>query len=198
MTLYVSDLDGTLLRPDATISDDAANKMNALIEKGVLFTYATARSFSSAAPLVSKLNLSCPAVTFNGVFVVDPKTGKHLAEFIPSESSLKTARKFIEENDFAPLVYAYINGQERVSYLAQKIFSVKEYVESRKNDKRLRVCYNYDELFEGSVFYLTLFNLNEKQELSANAVFCRENGFSHNSQRDTYNDSIWYLSIIHI
>lgn len=192
MTLYVSDLDGTLLRPDATISDEAAKKLNTLIKNDVLFSYATARSFSSAAPLVDKLNLNCPAVTFNGVFVVDPKTGKHLAENIPDEKSLNIARDFIEENGFAPLVYSYIDGRERVSYLAQKLDAVREYVESRSGDKRLRAVSNYDELFEGNVFYLTLFNLSDEQEEQANDVFCRENGFSHNSQRDTYNNSVWY------
>lgn len=192
MTLYVSDLDGTLLRPDATIADKAAEKLNALTEKGVLFTYATARSFSSAAPLVSKLNLTCPAVTFNGVFVVDPKDGRHLAENIPDEKSLSIVKSFIEENNFAPLVYSYIDSRERVSYLEDRLDAVREYVESRKGDKRLRAVKSYNELFDGDVFYLTLFNLDEKQEKQADAVFCRENGFSHNSQRDTYNDSVWY------
>ena len=75
MTLYATDLDGTLLRSDKSISDETAALINRLISEGTLFTYATARSFSSASPLVEKLNLSCPAVTFNGVFVIDPKPG---------------------------------------------------------------------------------------------------------------------------
>ena len=46
-TLYVSDLDGTLLRPDGRVSAYSLGVLNRLIEAGVLFTYATARSLSS-------------------------------------------------------------------------------------------------------------------------------------------------------
>ena len=52
MTLYVSDLDGTLLRSDQTLSVETVSTLNRLMADGVMFTYATARSFSSAAPLV--------------------------------------------------------------------------------------------------------------------------------------------------
>ncbi|MBQ5325810.1 MAG: HAD hydrolase family protein, partial [Oscillospiraceae bacterium] len=41
-TLYISDLDGTLLNSDAEISSFTANALNSLIEKGLLFSYATA------------------------------------------------------------------------------------------------------------------------------------------------------------
>ena len=37
-TLYVSDLDGTLLRPDGRVSAYSLDVLNRLIEAGVLFT----------------------------------------------------------------------------------------------------------------------------------------------------------------
>lgn len=192
MTLYVSDLDGTLLRPDAKLSDAAVKKLNTLTENGVMFTYATARSFLSASPLVKALDLRYPAVTFNGVFVVDPKTGEHLAENVPDEQQLERARNFIEENCLAPLVYAYIDGRERVSYLSERLDAVSAYLADRQGDKRLRPVEGYDELFAGEVFYLTLFDLSQTQQAAADVVFSRENGFAHNSQRDDYNSSVWY------
>lgn len=190
MTLYVTDLDGTLLKNDATISDFSIITLNSLIENGVLFTYATARSFSSATPLVKQLNLELPAVTFNGVFVINPQTGEHLIENVFTKKSLKIAEKFLRENNLAPLVYSYINGEERVSFLGEKIDRVKSYIDSRKGDKRLRTAKNYDELFEGNVFYLTVLNA-ENTELLDN-FFTAENGFAHNFQIDTYDDTTWY------
>lgn len=47
--LYVSDLDGTLLNTRDKISDYSVETINALVEKGMLFTYATARSLVSAS-----------------------------------------------------------------------------------------------------------------------------------------------------
>lgn len=47
--LYVSDLDGTLLRSDESLSPFTAETIQGLIEKGMLFSYATARSFVTAS-----------------------------------------------------------------------------------------------------------------------------------------------------
>ena len=191
-TLYATDLDGTLLRSDMSISDESAELLNRLIESGVLFTYATARSFSSASPLLKKLHLSCPAVTFNGVFVIDPQTGKHIIENIFTPKSLDIAREYIVSNGIAPLVYSYIDGRERVSFLRDRMDEVRGYVESRAKDKRLRPVRDYDELFEGRVFYFTL--LDPKQDTAElYDVFSRENGFSTSLMHDTYNkEQVWF------
>lgn len=190
MTLYVTDLDGTLLRSDTTISDLTADTLNRLISEGVMFTYATARSYFSASPLVKSLNLCCPAVIFNGVFVVDPKTGQHLIENVYSKECQTLAREFFVRERIAPLVYSDINGRERVSYLESRLDEVANYVNSRKNDRRLRPVSSYDELFEGDIFYFTV--TDPKNVALLDSVFTLENGFARNVQRDTYDDMIWY------
>lgn len=191
MTLYVTDLDGTLLRSDMTLSEKSVSTLNRLMSNGILFTYATARSWNSAHPLVNALKLSIPAVTFNGVFIVDPKNGEHIIENIFSEESLELAEDYFIANKLAPLVYSYIDGRERVSYLSSRLDDVRGYVEAKKADKRLRPVRSYRELFKGRVFYFTLFN--PKLELSEmDAVFSRGNGFSRSFMKDTYDDSMWY------
>ncbi len=190
MTLYVTDLDGTLLRSDTSISEYSVNTLNRLIGEGVMFTYATARSFVSASPLIKKLNLSCPAVIFNGVFVVEPKTGKHIIENVYSKECQKTARDFFISENVAPLVYSNIDGKERVSYLESRFEDVANYVNTRRGDKRLRPVKNYDELFQGNVFYFTI--IDPKNVPLYDSVFTLENGFARNVQRDTYDDMIWY------
>lgn len=191
MTLYVTDLDGTLLRSDTTLSDYTIKTLNRLIiGEDVMFTYATARSFVSASPLVRELKLSCPAVIFNGVFVVDPKTGEHIIENVYSPECQLMARDFFVSKKIAPLVYANIDGRERVSYLENRFEDVASYVNSRKNDKRLRPVRDYGELFEGDIFYFTI--IDPKDTKALDEVFTLENGFARNVQRDTYDDMIWY------
>lgn len=192
MTLYATDLDGTLLAPDGKLTAESAAALNRLTESGVLFTYATARSFASAAPLVEALNLNCPAVTFNGVFVVDPKTGAHITESLLSDKSLDIAKEYIVSNGIAPLVYSYIDGIERVSYLADKADDVSGFIIPRKSDKRLRPVSGYKQLFEGSVFYITIVNPTDGLDILSE-VFSSDNGFSYNRMRDTYApDIIWF------
>ena len=48
-TLYVTDLDGTLLNRQDRVSPFSIQTINNLVEKGMLFTYATARSLVSAS-----------------------------------------------------------------------------------------------------------------------------------------------------
>ena len=192
MTLYATDLDGTLLRSDKSISDESAELLNRLTESGVLFTFATARSWSSASPLLTKLDLRCPAVTFNGVFVVDPRDGRHIVENIFPDSSLRLAVDYFNRNELSPLVYSYIDGRERVSYLESRLDDVYGYVSTRQGDKRLRPVKTREELFQGRIFYFTL--LDPKTDIAElDSVFSRENGFAVNYMPDTYNkNEIWY------
>lgn len=94
--------------------------------------------------------------------------------------------------DIAPLVYSYIDGRERVSYLESRLEDVYGYVSTRQGDKRLRPVKTREELFQGTVFYFTLLNpIIDVAELDS--VFSRENGFAVNLMPDTYNkDEIWY------
>ncbi len=55
-TLYVSDLDGTLLRSDAKTSAYTNQILNTLTEKGMLFSYATARSLMTAKKVTKGIN----------------------------------------------------------------------------------------------------------------------------------------------
>ena len=73
-TLYVTDLDGTLLRSDATLSPYTISTINRLTEQGLAFTYATARSIESARPIAGELNLRLPAITRNGAVLADNAT----------------------------------------------------------------------------------------------------------------------------
>ena len=191
MTLYVTDLDGTFLRSDTSISDYTVRTINRLIdERGVLFTYATARSFASAFPLVKKLDLRCPAITFNGAFIVDPRTGERLVENGYSEKSRAIAVDFFLSENIAPLVYSNINGEERVSYLETRMENIQAYVDARRNDKRMRPVREFKALFEGEPFYFTIINPDDITALDK--VFTAENGFARNVQKDTYDDYYWY------
>jgi len=74
-TLYVSDLDGTLLSADSSISPTSVHLLNEAVAAGALFTYATARSFSSSSRVTKGLHLSIPVITYGGTITADPHDG---------------------------------------------------------------------------------------------------------------------------
>ncbi|HHV60637.1 MAG TPA: HAD hydrolase family protein [Clostridiaceae bacterium] len=85
-TLYVSDLDGTLLRSDQRISGYSCSVINSLVEKGMKFTYATARSIVTAEKVTEGLNAAMPLIVYNGVFVIDNLSRKILCSNFFTES----------------------------------------------------------------------------------------------------------------
>ena len=72
-TLYVSDLDGTLMRNNEQLSEYTVRTINELVEQGLSFTYATARSIESARPIAGGLKLKLPVITRNGAVLADNK-----------------------------------------------------------------------------------------------------------------------------
>ena len=57
-TLYISDLDGTLLGADSRVSQRSTAILNELVRRGVMFTCATARTPATVQPLLSGIRQS--------------------------------------------------------------------------------------------------------------------------------------------
>ena len=77
-TLYLSDLDGTLLRPDQTLSAYTCAVIDRLVSAGVHFSYATARSIETADKVTRGIRVALPVIVQNGTFIVDSATKKPL------------------------------------------------------------------------------------------------------------------------
>lgn len=77
-TLYISDLDGTLFDKDVKLSDFTVETINSLIDRGLCFSVATARTAATCDCLLEKLDLNVPIVLMNGVLVYDLKKKKYI------------------------------------------------------------------------------------------------------------------------
>ena len=76
--LYVTDLDGTLLNSQIKLSTYTIDTLNRLIQSNLMITYSTARSFYTTSKLLNQVNFQLPCITYNGVYVIDAKTGEVL------------------------------------------------------------------------------------------------------------------------
>ena len=91
--LVVSDLDGTLLRDELTISSRTRKAVNGLKEMGIPFVIATGRSFLGMRHYYNALELDTPAICYNGAAVFDGSSIKPMFS-TPINSTL--TRRLIE------------------------------------------------------------------------------------------------------
>mgnify|MGYP003306815224 CR=1 FL=1 len=164
-TLYVSDLDGTLLSSKRCVSENSIRIINELIEKGMLFTYATARSLSSASVVTKGLQIKTPIIAYNGAHIFDPQTGKRMASEGFGNEEVAYVKGVLEQQCISPLVYAFVEEKETVSWVkGTETVGVQSYLDSRKNDKRMRGLETVEKLYEGEVFYFTCIGEKEQFE----------------------------------
>ena len=76
--LYISDMDGTLLDRDARLSATTRAGLLRLIDAGVPFTVATARSPRSIAHILEGIQLALPVVALHGAILSDIAGGRHV------------------------------------------------------------------------------------------------------------------------
>lgn len=163
-TLYVSDLDGTLLRSDEKTSEYTNNVINSLTERGMFFSYATARSLITAKKATSGINAKIPLIVYNGAFVID-----NLSDDILIENYFDDGVNLVLEDLFAnkvyPIVYAYIDGKEKFSFVPELCSrGTNKFLESRKGDIRTNAVEEINDLRSGKIFYITCIDEAEKLE----------------------------------
>ena len=76
-TLYITDLDGTLLDPSASVTPRSAALLNEAIAGGALFTVATARTPATVAPLLSGIDVRIPVAVMTGAALWNPADGRY-------------------------------------------------------------------------------------------------------------------------
>lgn len=190
-TLYLSDLDGTLLNRQSALTPRTISILNNLIEQGLCFTIATARSRSSALPLIHKLNLTCPAVFHNGTFLMDPRSGEILSAEVFSQNQRRQIRLLLEQFHVYPICYAFLEGKERLSYLSSfQNDGMAYYLRNRRGDPRLRECGAVKELYDGEIYYFTCIGAREEL-FPVYQEACQIQGVRCVFQQELYRPEFW-------
>lgn len=161
-TLYVSDLDGTLLRSDEKTSNYTNQTINALVEKGMIFSYATARSYVTASKATKGLDAKIPLILYNGAFIMDNCTQDILVSNFFQHEEVEKIKNVLEQYHIHPLVYAFIDQKEKFTYDRRYLTKgMKDFVRSRR-DHRRHPLNDERGLYDGDVFYFTCIDEKEK------------------------------------
>lgn len=155
-TLYISDLDGTLLRSDQRTSAYTNACINELTARGLSFSYATARALQTSRKVTEGLEVRNPVVLQNGSFIKDAGGGEILLGNY-FEDARAIAEDLISHGVF-PIVYSCGNGADRFFYAPDRCSpGVGNFVRERTCDPRRAPVASYldGEIDYGTVFYFT-------------------------------------------
>lgn len=161
-TLYVSDLDGTLLNREGRLSPYTIRVLQEVQQReDVYFSYATARSHVTAAQVTQGLTVALPVIVYNGAFIIENGTGRVLDSCGFSGEEVAAARALFAACELSPLVYSRQEGKDRVSFLSQTGNSqpgnrgLARYFAAREGDPRFCPVETEEALYAGDVFYFT-------------------------------------------
>lgn len=163
-TLFISDLDGTLLNSNAEISDKTAEIINRLIKNGMYFTFATARTIYSAGKITEALDISVPCILNNGASVYDTRTGEYIRNaYFQQETAERVVRAF-KDNGVRCFVFKFVGNILTTCYDCLDDKTMKEYVELRKNafSQRFLECENVADALDGTAIYINSSGSREK------------------------------------
>ncbi|MGT2424985.1 HAD family hydrolase [Amnibacterium kyonggiense] len=156
-TLYVSDLDDTLLGADGALSAAARSTLTRLLSTGTQFTVATARSPLTTRRALGDLPLSLPFVAYSGATAAHPEDLRPLWWEHFDARALKPLVGAALAAGVTPLVFWLDGEDDRVSWVrGAETSGVDAFLESRQGDPRLAPVDGWDEVDHETGFFVSI------------------------------------------
>ena len=159
-TLYVSDLDGTLLRSDGSLSAYSVRTLTRLIREGMHFTVASARGCGPIRNALGDLRLRLPVIALDGAYVSDLAIGRHLAVHALAPGTAHDVWTVFDRHGYSPFLFTTDGSSDRFYYTADSLRNdgMRRFHRKReaRQDPRL---HRIDDLREGLADQVVRFTL---------------------------------------
>src|SRR3979490_2506471 len=106
IALVVSDVDGTLLTKDKTLTEGAKAAVRRLRETGIVFTIVSSRPIIGMRFLIEPLDITLPVGAFNGSCIVDPQLKPIELHLIPASAAQRSLDVL---NEFGVDIWLFTN-----------------------------------------------------------------------------------------
>ena len=106
IALVVSDVDGTLLTKDKTLTDAARGAVRRLHDAGIGFTITSSRPTIGMRFLIEPLQITLPVGAFNGSSIVDPQLNPIEQHLIPPAAARRSLNVL---NEFGVDIWLFTN-----------------------------------------------------------------------------------------
>ena len=212
--LYVSDLDGTLLNSKAQLNEDVPERLNSLIDKGLCFTIATARTYATVNSIVKDVHLTYPMILMNGVMIYDPVKKSCIDAEVIEKDSVKyilKGRKKFGVTGFAyalsPELFEDGTGVDEEERSGRKMATYYEkiatehmeqfYIERRDiYHKPFSKVERLEDILNEDIIYFSIC-YDETVLRPFYEYLKKDEKLNLNFYKDVYGDGLWYLEISH-
>ncbi|MFX0548587.1 HAD family hydrolase [Hathewaya histolytica] len=161
--IYITDLDGTLLRNNATLSRYSREGIKQILDSGIDFTVASARSLTSIKYILSDIPFSLPVIEHNGAYITDYKTEEHIVINSINKSLSEEVIELCNKYGSSPLISTYTVSRDKLCY-ADIINEGMELLlnnKKREGDKRLLKLENIKHALDNKIITFTIINKKE-------------------------------------
>lgn len=130
-TLFISDLDGTLLGADSRISPESRRMLNLAISRGALFSIATARTPATVAGITEGLDLRLPAIVMTGAAMWERSTSRYSDIQYLKPDAVEFARRAYTRNDAPAFIYTLRGNMLEIYHFGKMDEYERRFMEER-------------------------------------------------------------------
>lgn len=195
-TLYISDLDGTLLLPDATLGSETKDRLNNLIKQGMHFTVATARTSASVIHILNALDVNVPCILMNGVCIYDLKGRRYISAEKIKPHAVERLIEVIHRLGLSGFMFSVKDGELFCCYENTSSPNAEGFIEERvrKYGKRFILIPDFYNLGTDDAVYYSLSDSEEKLR-AVYDILIKDESLRLEFYRDVYNEDFWYLEV---
>ena len=156
--LYITDLDGTLLDPDARLSPTTRAGLERLLTADVTFTIATARNPHSIREILGDVRLTLPVIAQHGALLTDMATLAHLRVRAMTSGAALAVLDTAKQHGTSAWISTTTGTRDHVSYDVVTNGGMQWYLDDRvaAADQRLRRVGDLTSIFDEQVTCVTV------------------------------------------
>jgi Cof subfamily protein (haloacid dehalogenase superfamily) len=196
-TLYISDLDGTLLNKNVELSDFTVSTLNQLIHQGVNFTVATARTIASVSSIMAPVALNLPVILMNGVLVYDMPSRKYInTKYLPT-NNMADILHILKDHNLTGFMYEVKDQKLATYYERLETRALRDFHDERVNryQKPFTKVASFADANPEHIIYFSLMDTKERLE-SAYQAMQGNSAIATAFYKDIYStEDIWFLEV---
>lgn len=198
-TLFVTDLDGTLLGSDSRVSEKSREIITDLTRRGGLVTVATARTPATVEPLLAGTETAVPAVVMTGASLWDRRWRCFVDPVLFGQDSVGPVSECFLGHGVYPFIYSVTDDNRLTVYRGEAPLSRTEenFCSERRGLALKRFVFSrpggYGGAFPGAILLLGISAI-ERIEALADALRGR-GGLSVSAYADIFNPKVGYIEV---